>query len=85
MNSKSTKLTRCSFCRYWSGSSCMVTPSSYYCKDANDEYYQYINNNKYNTQVKEQIVSIFIDLLNNKKQKGDTINMIPPTTQTINQ
>lgn len=33
---------KCSFCRYWSGRSCMVTPNSYYCKQANDEYYQYL-------------------------------------------
>lgn len=34
--------TKCDFCRYWSGRSCMVTPNSYYCKEANDEYYRYI-------------------------------------------
>lgn len=34
--------TKCSFCRYWSGRSCMVTPNSYYCKQANDEYCQYL-------------------------------------------
>jgi hypothetical protein len=37
---------KCSFCRYWSGSSCMVTPNSFYCKEANNEYYQYLNNKK---------------------------------------
>ena len=34
--------TKCSFCRYFSGSSCMTTPNSHYCKEANDEYYQYL-------------------------------------------
>jgi hypothetical protein len=24
----------------------MVTPNSYYCKEANDEYYQYLRNKK---------------------------------------
>ena len=36
------KLNRCAFCKYFSGSGCMVTPNSYYCKAANDEYYQYL-------------------------------------------
>ena len=37
---------KCSFCRYATSSGCMVTPSSYYCKAANDEYYQYLHNKK---------------------------------------
>ena len=37
-------LNKCSFCRYWTGSGCMVTPNSHYCKDANDEYYRYLQN-----------------------------------------
>lgn len=36
--------TKCSFCRYWTGGGCMVTPNSHYCKEANDEYYQYLKN-----------------------------------------
>lgn len=36
------KLNKCSFCKYKSTSGCMVTPNSYYCKEANDEYYQYL-------------------------------------------
>ena len=35
------KLTKCSFCGYKTNSGCMVTPNSYYCKKATDEYYQY--------------------------------------------
>lgn len=34
--------TKCDFCRYWTGLSCRVVPNSTYCKEANDEYYQYI-------------------------------------------
>ena len=41
-----TKLTKCSFCQYSTSSGCMVTPNSYYCKKAADEYYQYIRINK---------------------------------------
>ncbi len=41
-----TKLTKCNFCNYATGSGCMVTPNSYYCKKANEEYYQYMQNNK---------------------------------------
>ena len=37
-------ITKCSFCKYWTGSGCMVTPNSHYCKEANDEYYQYLRN-----------------------------------------
>ena len=44
MNSQ-TK-TKCSFCRYATRGGCMVTPNSYYCKEANDEYYQYLRNKK---------------------------------------
>ena len=48
---------KCSFCRYWSGSSCMTTPNSYYCKEANDEYYQYLRNNKINQPVQKSLRS----------------------------
>ena len=33
---------KCSFCKYFSGSSCMVTPNSYYCREATDEYYRHL-------------------------------------------
>ena len=42
--------TKCSFCRYFSGRSCMVTPNSYYCKEASDEYYQYLRNKNTNSK-----------------------------------
>ena len=35
---------KCSFCRYFSGSSCMAKPNSVYCREATEEYYQYIKN-----------------------------------------
>ena len=35
--------TKCNFCKHWTGRSCMVTPNSYYCREANNEYYQYLN------------------------------------------
>ena len=34
--------TKCDFCRYWTGQSCMVTPNSFYCKEALAEYNQYL-------------------------------------------
>lgn len=40
-----TKLTKCDFCGYKTISGCMVTPNSYYCKKAIDEYYQHVRNN----------------------------------------
>ncbi len=36
-----TKLNKCSFCQYKTTTGCMVTPNSYYCKKAIDEYYTY--------------------------------------------
>ena len=36
--------TKCSFCRYWTGNSCMARPNSAYCREATDEYYQYLKN-----------------------------------------
>ncbi len=38
--------SKCDFCHYWSGRSCMVTPNSAYCREATDEYYRYIQNKK---------------------------------------
>ena len=38
------RLTKCSFCRYSTKSGCMVTPNSYYCKEAIDEYYSHLKN-----------------------------------------
>ena len=37
---------KCSFCKYATSRGCMVTPNSHYCKEASDEYYQYLRNNK---------------------------------------
>lgn len=37
---------KCDFCRYWTGQSCMATPNSYYCKEANEELYRYLQNKK---------------------------------------
>ena len=33
---------KCSFCKYATQRGCMITPNSHYCKEANDEYYQYL-------------------------------------------
>ena len=46
------KLTKCSFCSYKTNSGCMVTPNSYYCKKATDEYYQYIKSSQQNKPAK---------------------------------
>jgi hypothetical protein len=46
------KLTKCSFCSYATQTGCMVTPNSYYCKKANDEYYAYIRGTTRQTPVK---------------------------------
>lgn len=45
MNTKQ-QYTKCDFCKYKSGRTCMVKPDSYYCKDALNEFYAYLNKNK---------------------------------------
>ena len=47
-----TRKTKCDFCTYKTNSGCMVTPNSFYCKKANDEYYQYLQGNKQQPVVK---------------------------------
>ena len=48
-NSTSVIKNKCSFCKYATTRGCMVTPNSYYCKEANDEYYQYLSNIRANS------------------------------------
>ena len=38
--------TKCNFCPYATKSGCMVTPNSYYCRAASDEYFQYLRDKK---------------------------------------
>ena len=40
--------TKCDFCKHFTGSSCMTIPNSKYCREALDEYYQYLANLKSN-------------------------------------
>jgi hypothetical protein len=47
--------TKCSFCRYATKSGCMVMPTSYYCKEANDEYYQYLQSKKTNQPAQKSL------------------------------
>lgn len=46
------KKTKCDFCRHWTGRSCMVTPNSFYCKEANDEYYQFLKGTQNQAPIK---------------------------------
>lgn len=34
--------TKCDFCKYWTGRSCMATPNSIYCRDAQNEFYAWL-------------------------------------------
>ena len=45
MNTKQ-QYTKCDFCKYKSGRTCMAKPDSHYCKDALNEFYAYLNKNK---------------------------------------
>ena len=48
---------KCSFCRYWTGSSCMAKPNSAYCREATEEYYQYIKNKNTKQPVQKSLRS----------------------------
>lgn len=41
--------TKCSFCRYFSGTTCMAKPDSWYCKDALNEFYAWLKTKTSNT------------------------------------
>lgn len=51
--------TKCNFCKYTTGRGCMVTPNSHYCKEAIDEYYQYLRskNNMTTTSAQKSLRS----------------------------
>ena len=49
MNMKQ-QYTKCSFCKYKSGTTCMAKPDSYYCKEALNEFYAWLNSKKQGTK-----------------------------------
>lgn len=55
-NSNSFK-NKCSFCQYATQSGCTVTPNSYYCRKATDEYYQYLQHSKPNQSTQKSLRS----------------------------
>jgi hypothetical protein len=44
--------TKCDFCKYWTGQGCMVTPNSYYCREASDELRRYLTNKQKQPAIK---------------------------------
>ena len=36
--------TKCDFCKYYSGKTCMAKPNSFYCTEAQNEYYAWLKN-----------------------------------------
>lgn len=38
------QVSKCSFCKYFSGKSCMARQNSNYCREALDEYYAWLKN-----------------------------------------
>jgi len=42
----SKRYTKCDFCRYKTASGCTAKPDSFYCRDATNEFYQWLNNQK---------------------------------------
>ena len=48
MNTKQ-QYTKCDFCKYRSGRTCMAKPDSYYCKDALNEFYAWLKSKKQGT------------------------------------
>jgi hypothetical protein len=56
MQQKQNKnMNKCTFCKYATKSGCMVTPNSYYCKEATNEYYQHLQNSKTTQQVQKSL------------------------------
>jgi hypothetical protein len=35
-------MTKCAFCRYYSGKTCMAKPDSHYCTEATNEFYAWL-------------------------------------------
>lgn len=52
-----TYKSKCNFCRYWTGRSCMATPNSAYCREATDEYYQYLKSRNTTQQPQKSLRS----------------------------
>lgn len=44
--------TKCDFCKYWTGRSCMVTPNSYYCREASEELRQHLSGRQKQSTIK---------------------------------
>lgn len=40
------QLTKCDFCKHKTASGCMVIPNSFYCKEAQNEFYAQLNAKK---------------------------------------
>ena len=38
--------TKCDFCKYFSGKTCLARPNSQHCTEALNEYYAWLKNNK---------------------------------------
>jgi hypothetical protein len=43
------EITPCSFCRFWTGRSCMTSASPINCSQAKTEYYQHLANRSRNS------------------------------------
>lgn len=50
MNTKQ-QYTKCDFCKYFVGRSCTAKPDSYYCKDANNEFFAWLKNKNNNSNL----------------------------------
>ena len=40
------RYTKCDFCQYHTKTGCMMTQNSYYCKNATDEFYRWLERQK---------------------------------------
>ena len=52
-----TYKNKCDFCHYKAASGCMVTPNSHYCKEATNEYYQYLRSKQVHQPVQKSLRS----------------------------
>ena len=66
--------TKCDFCRYKSGRTCMAKPDSHYCKDALNEFYP---------EIYKMLYPMVCKICNQNKHREITKDLIDRMTDEI--
>ena len=78
------KLTKCSFCKYFSGTVCMTKPDSFYCKEAINEYLQYIKSQNTSINKKGKLEGYaLLDSLLKRDVTQEFLNRFKPLFKTV--